>query len=75
MPVSLEFETTHRYTDENDGINVPITLGTGNESVELLVKLDTGAEHCIFERKYGETLSPVGFNVFGPLRGRLPVRA
>ena len=56
MPVSLEFDTTHQYTDAKDGIHVPITLAIGRESVELLAKLDTGAEYCIFERKYGEML-------------------
>ena len=56
MPVSLDFDTTHQYTDAKDGIHVPITLAVGRESVELLAKLDTGAEYCIFERKYGEML-------------------
>ena len=56
MPVSLEFDTTHQYTDAKDGINVPITLAIGRQSVELLAKLDTGAAHCVFERKYGEML-------------------
>jgi len=35
---------------------VPITLCIGRQSVELLAKLDTGAAHCIFERKYAEML-------------------
>jgi hypothetical protein len=56
MPVSLEFDTTHQYTDANDGIPVPIMLAIGSQSVELVAKLDTGAAHCIFERKYGEML-------------------
>ena len=56
MPVSLEFDTTHPYTDAEDGIQVPIALAIGRQSVELLAKLDTGAAHCIFERKYGEML-------------------
>src|SRR5450759_5099546 len=56
MPVSLEFDTTHQYTDAEDGIQVPIALAIGRQSVELLAKLDTGAAHCIFERKYAEIL-------------------
>jgi hypothetical protein len=28
----------------------------GRQSVELLAKLDTGAAHCIFERKYADIL-------------------
>lgn len=56
MPVALEFDTTHEYADTKAGIQVPITLVIGRESVELLAKLDTGAEYCIFERNYGEML-------------------
>ena len=54
MPVSLAFDAVHHYTDALDGIDVPITLCIGRQSVELLAKLDTGAAHCIFERKYAE---------------------
>ncbi len=56
MPVSLEFETYHHYNGGSDGIDVPITLSTSKQSVELLAKLDTGAAHCIFERRYAEML-------------------
>ena len=56
MPVSLDFDKTHKYTEATDGIDVPITLATGSQSVDLLAKLDTGAAHCIFERKYAEML-------------------
>jgi hypothetical protein len=56
MAVALEFDTTHQYTEAKDGINVPIALAIGSQSVELLAKLDTGAAHCIFERKHGEML-------------------
>jgi len=56
MPVSLDFYASHHYTAAIDGIDVPITLCIGRQSVELLAKLDTGAAHCIFERKYAEML-------------------
>jgi hypothetical protein len=56
MPVSLDFAISHHYTEATNGINVPITLWMGKQSVELLAKLDTGAAHCIFERKYAEIL-------------------
>ena len=56
MAVSLEFDNTHQYTEATDGINVPITLAIGSQAVDLLAKLDTGAAHCIFERKYAEIL-------------------
>ena len=51
MSISLDFATSHNYIEASDGINVPITLRIGKRSVELLAKLDTGAEHCIFERQ------------------------
>jgi predicted aspartyl protease len=56
MPVSLAFDAAHHYADALDGIEVPITLCIGRQSVELLAKLDTGAAHCIFERRYAEML-------------------
>jgi hypothetical protein len=56
MSVSLDFAISHHYTEAKDGINVPIALSVGRQSVELLAKLDTGAAHCIFERKYAEIL-------------------
>jgi hypothetical protein len=56
MPVSLAFDSAHHYADALDGIEVPITLFIGRQSVEFLAKLDTGAAHCIFERKYAEML-------------------
>jgi hypothetical protein len=56
MPVSLAFDAAHHYTGALDGIEVPIVLCIGRQSVELLAKLDTGAAHCIFERKYAEML-------------------
>ena len=75
MPVSLAFDAAHQYTETLDGIEVPITLCLGRQSVELLAKPDTGAAHCIFDRKYAEMLgvdvTPAGFNVSGPWLGRL----
>jgi len=56
MSVSLDFDTSHNYTEAVDGIQVPITLCVGRQAVELLAKLDTGAAYCIFERKYAEML-------------------
>ena len=56
MPVSLAFDAAHHYPDALDGIEVPITLCIGRQSVEFAAKLDTGAAHCIFERKYAEML-------------------
>jgi hypothetical protein len=47
MPVSLEFASSHHYHTVTDGIEVPIALRTGNQSVDFVAKVDTGATHCI----------------------------
>jgi hypothetical protein len=54
MPISLEFETSHRYDGSPEGIGIPITLSVGEQSVDLVAKVDTGAAHCVFERRYAE---------------------
>jgi hypothetical protein len=56
MPVSLDFGAYYRHADTIDGIEVPIALSNGRQSVELFRKLDTGAANCIFERRYAEIL-------------------
>jgi hypothetical protein len=56
MPVSLEFAVSHHYHSAADGIEVPITLRFGSQSVDLIATADTGAAHCIFDRKYAEIL-------------------
>jgi predicted aspartyl protease len=53
-PLSLAFDFSHRYEAPLDGITVPIALSVGIQSVEFLAKVDTGAAHCIFDRKYAE---------------------
>ena len=37
---------------------MPVVLISGNEVVELLAIVDTGASNCLFERKHGELLNP-----------------
>jgi hypothetical protein len=61
----MEFSFSHHYGSSAEGIEVPVTLGNGGQSVDLIAKLDTGAAHCIFERRYAEIL---GIN---PESGRL----
>jgi len=56
MPVSLEFDSVYDYAGSSEGIEVPVTLTAIGQSIGLLAKLDTGAAHCIFERKYAEIL-------------------
>src|ERR1035441_8114125 len=38
MPVSLEFDSTHKYTEATDGINVPITLAIVRALVQISVE-------------------------------------
>jgi hypothetical protein len=56
MPVSLQFDTQHNYAGAASGIEIPVALCAKGQSVDLIGKLDTGAAHCIFERKYAEML-------------------
>jgi len=60
MPISLEFAVTHHYHSALVGIEVPVTLRHGSQSVDLIAKVDTGAAYCIFDRRYAEML---GLNV------------
>ena len=39
-----------------DGIEIPTEIGVGNQRVELISRLDPGAAHCVFERRYAEEL-------------------
>jgi hypothetical protein len=53
---SLNFEKLLSYDAGELGINLNVSLQLLNESVELVAKIDTGASHCLFERRYGEQL-------------------
>ncbi len=55
MARSIEFDAACQYSSD-DGIEIPTELSIGNQKVELIARLDTGAAHCIFERRYGEEL-------------------
>jgi hypothetical protein len=54
MPVSLEFSVSHQYNSSAEGIEVPVTLRVGGESVDLIAKLDTG------NRLFGSTRGDLG---------------
>ena len=56
MSISLDFTVSHFYTGSPNGIEVPLSLRVGNQSVDFQARLDTGAAHCIFERRYAEML-------------------
>lgn len=70
MPVSLEFAASHQHHSAADGIEVPLTLRIDSQSVDLIATVDTGAAHCIFERRYAELLggllNQAGSSASGP---------
>ena len=57
MSESLEFDRSYFYNTLKTGISLPVILRSGEESLEIHAKLDTGATHCIFERQHGELLN------------------
>ena len=56
MP-AIEFSRTHSYLPAGDGISLPVFLNNGAERVKLLAHVDTGASHCLFERRHAELLN------------------
>lgn len=57
MTTTLNFRRTHNYAAQSrQGISLPIRLSSGERSVRLLAKLDTGATNCIIQRGYAEAL-------------------
>jgi hypothetical protein len=52
----LDFATRYPYTPSPRGIEIPIELYYGAESVRLRAKIDTGASACFFQRAYAEEL-------------------
>ena len=76
MSVSLEFAIAHQYPSARLGIEVPVTLRNGSQSVDLIAKLDTGAANCIFDRRYaamlGLNVESGRFQVFRTVTGSFP---
>src|SRR5258708_4503365 len=57
MSSTLEFASKHLYDSRLDGITVDVRLTTGRENfVAFAAKVDTGAAHCVFRRKYADVL-------------------
>jgi Aspartyl protease len=56
MSHSLDFETLLAYDVGAPGIIVAVVLELRDQRVSFDAKIDTGADHCIFERKFGEQL-------------------
>lgn len=60
MTHQLSFSSAYSYDPGKPGIELPLNLGYGAVQIGLAVKIDTGASHCIFERRQGERL---GLNI------------
>jgi hypothetical protein len=60
MEYNLPSSHLHLYNSGEPGITVPVYLRSGETSLRVETKLDTGATHCIFQRIYGEDL---GINI------------
>jgi Aspartyl protease len=54
---NLEFSHVYSYSSRVEGIALPVVLRSGDETVDLLAHVDTGASHCLFEREHGEMLN------------------
>jgi len=60
MAYQLEFEKLFSYDVGQPGITLQANLKLKELSLDIPVKVDTGASCCIFERRFGEEL---GFDV------------
>jgi len=56
-PTVIEFTRTHLYTPSAEGISVPVAVASANRIVDFLAYVDTGASHCLFERRHAEMLN------------------
>jgi len=52
----LDFDRSHSYAGRVDCITLPVVLRVGEERVDFVASLDTGASHCLFQRSYAEAL-------------------
>jgi hypothetical protein len=65
MAYQLEFEKLLSYDVGQPGITLPASLKLKSQSLDVPVKVDTGASCCIFERRLGEEL---GFDIESGMR-------
>lgn len=56
MAFQVSFAKQHCYAGLGDSIALPVVLSAGQERVDLVASLDTGAAHCVFQRTYAEAL-------------------
>jgi len=53
----IEFSHIHSYKTTQEGIPLAVVLKSGDETVDLLAHIDTGASSCLFACEQGEMLS------------------
>jgi len=56
MPYQLNFNVEYRYPPASRGITIPVVLTVREKTVDCRAKVDTGAEHCLFQRELAEGL-------------------
>jgi hypothetical protein len=52
----VTFAKRHSYAGPSDSITLPVVLRAGEERIDLVASLDTGAAYCLFQRSYAEAL-------------------
>jgi hypothetical protein len=52
----LHFKTRYIFDDRQLGITVPVSLLLSGISLNVMAKIDTGSDYCMFERGYAESL-------------------
>jgi len=57
LAFQVSFAKRHSYAGPGDTISLPVVLRSGQETINLVANLDTGAAYCLFERSYAEALS------------------
>jgi hypothetical protein len=66
MAYPFVFDRRHNYEkDADQAIFIPLRLSANGIVVNLAAKLDTGADHCLFDREWGDSL---GIDVESGLR-------
>ena len=53
---TVSFDKVLKYNTLKIGITVLVVLQDGDRTVDFEAKVDTGATHCVFERKHAERL-------------------
>jgi hypothetical protein len=60
MAYQLEFERLLSYDVGEPGITLQASIKLKEQTLDVTVKVDTGASYCLFERRVGEAL---GFDI------------